>query len=228
MYICVLLLLIIVYLYHSEIYHWFAVKPTINTTGAVYRDWNVISRYSNSADAANMLSRLNSIMIEFMRVLEKKYHINEPEDVIDDESHVHVLPSDLPNDTYNQIAHMIRNYNPDEFYENDPQFSKDTSYTIGKGQQTHFCLRDKDNPDNLIPENVMLFVMLHEAAHMANYNDIGHNKKYWEVFKLILHEAVLAGIYEPVDYAKYPVMYCGLKVDYQPLYDDSLANLWIE
>jgi len=72
----------------------------------------------------------------------------------------------------------------------------------------------------------VFFVMLHECAHIANYNGWGHDTRFWTVFKFIIHEAVLAGVYTPIDYAKHPKEYCGISVYYQPLFDDALSNLW--
>ena len=213
------------YLGSDRVYHYAVTEAVTNTVGPVQREWNVVSTYQNSESAANMLSRMNSVMIEFLRVLEKKYHVGES----DEEMIIctdHRTPEQLPDDTYNYVYHLLRNYNPDEFYENDPQYSRDTSYTIAKGGRTHLCLRERHAPQQLVPDDIMLFVMLHEASHMANYNDIGHSTQFWEVFKFILHEAVLAGIYTRVDYAKYPVDYCGLIINYQPLDDDTLRNLW--
>jgi len=224
---CVLLIIVLVYMYlggYDRIYHYAVTESIVNTVGPVHREWNVVSTYDNSESAANMLSRLNSVMLEFLRVLERRYHVNVPED---SEGYDAAGITHTPGDTYNYVAHLIRNYNPDEFYENDPQYSKDTSYTIAKGGRTHLCLRERGNPTQLVPDDIMLFVMLHEASHMANYNDIGHSTQFWEVFKFILHEAVLAGIYTPVDYAKYPVDYCGLLINYQPLDDNTLRDLWL-
>ena len=196
-----------------------------NTNEHVKREWNVSAGYDNSNDAANMLARTNAIMIEFLRVLKDKYYNDEPWD-IDNLTAEHLSPEELPNDIYNMVGHLLRNYDPDAFYENDPKYSRDTSYTVKKGTTTHLCLRRRDSPNNFVDDNVMLFVLLHESSHIANYNSMGHNTIFWEVFKFILHEAQLAKIYKPVDYARYPVDYCGLLINYQPLYDENLRELW--
>jgi hypothetical protein len=67
--------------------------------------------------------------------------------------------------------------------------------------------------------------MLHEAAHIANYNGWGHDTQYWEVFKFVLKNAREAGLYFQRDYAKHPENYCGLDVDYNPLLDRGLRDI---
>ncbi len=191
------------------------------------REWNVIASYDNKAEAAALLAKTNTIMIDFFRQLKKKYHIDESDDVIAAEVASHTAALNTPGDIYNIIDHLLNNYNPDVFYENDPRYSNDTSYTVNKGQTMYVCLRQKDDPRILVDENTLLFVFLHEITHNSNYRGWGHGKDFWTIFKTILHEAKLAGIYSPIDYSKYPVNYCGLKIDYSPYFDTTLPNLWV-
>jgi hypothetical protein len=190
------------------------------------REWNVIGGFNNKREAAELLAQTNATMIEFFRYLKKKYHIDEPDDVIAAEGNEHSELINHPGDVYNIVDYLLDNYNPDVFYENDPRHTKETSYTLNKGSAMYICLRKKNIPNKLVDKNILLFVMLHEASHIAYYRGWGHNDGFWTTFKFILHEATLAGIYTPVDYSKYPVNYCGLNVSYNPLFDDSLPNIW--
>jgi hypothetical protein len=72
-----------------------------------------------------------------------------------------------------------------------------------------------------------MFVVIHELAHIANER-WGHSSEsqFWEIFKFLLHEAKLCGMHTPVDYSKYPVMYCGLNVNYNPYFDDNVKKMW--
>jgi hypothetical protein len=178
------------------------------------RNWYVLRKYPDSHKAAELLSRLHSTMINFMRKLKHKYKIDKP--------------GEIGANTRSRLMvdYLLDNYNPDTFYENDPQFSTETSYTVNKGDRMYLCLRSKTPPYTLVSYDIMIFVLLHEMAHIANYDGWNHGDDYWAAFKFILHEAVLAGIYTPVDYGKYPVHYCGMLIEYQPLYDTSLPNLW--
>jgi hypothetical protein len=161
-------------------------------------------------------------MIKLLRALKEKYHVDETDDVIAEEGPGHVVASD---DVLTIVHTLLDNYNPDVIYENDPQYSSDTSYTINKGSSMYVCLRKRDQPHLIEDEDLTFFVVLHEAAHIANYNGWGHDDRFWTVFKFLIHEAVLAGVYTPVDYEKRPQDYCGLNVFYQPLYDRTLPLL---
>jgi hypothetical protein len=191
------------------------------------RKWNVVSDYENSDAAAQLIARTNATLIEFMRTLKRKYHIDEPDDIIAEHAAEHQVAIESPNDLYNIVDHLLDNYNPDSFYENDPRRSQDTSYTINKGDAMYICLRQRSDPRRLVDENTLLFTMLHEIAHIANYRGWGHGNDFWACFKFILHEAQLAGIYHPVDYAKHPVDFCGLLINWNPLFDDSVQQLWL-
>ena len=201
-------------------------RPRFAATAAAARKWNVISGFDNRAEAAALLARVHHKMVEFMRFLKRKYHIDETDDMIATEGSQHARAVGSPGDTYNIVDHLLDNYDPDAFYENDPRHTTETSYTLNKGASMHLCLRRKDDPTRLVDENDLLFVMLHESAHIANYRGWGHGRDFWTTFKFILHEAKLAGVYVPVDYSKYPTNYCGLDVAYNPYFDQTLPNIW--
>lgn len=115
------------------------------------------------------------------------------------------------------ITRFLERFTPDVFVENDMQ-SKDTSYSENKGQKIVVCLRDKTKPPQypLIDENTIMFVMLHEMAHLATQT-IGHTQEFWLNFKRILGDAVQLGIYHPVNYAHTPVSYCGMQITDSPI-----------
>lgn len=223
----IIIFTILIIIFHQTvrgIVSYFSLTPVV----ASNREWHVVGDFQNKKEAAELLSRVNARMIEFMRFLKKKYHIDEPDDLITQEGAEHAKIVNAPNDVYNIVDHLLDNYNPDNMRENDPRYSTDTSYTVNKGDAMYICLRRKDDPTKLVDENDLFFVLLHEAGHESNYNDFGHSTRFWQVFKFILHEAQLSGVYTPVDYAKAPINYCGLWVEYNPLFDDSLPNLWVD
>jgi hypothetical protein len=103
-------------------------------------------------------------------------------------------------------------FSTDVFSENDMQ-SPDTSYSENKGQKIVVCLRDKTNPPQypLIDENTVMFVMLHEMAHLMT-ETIGHTPEFWNNFKRILADGIQVGIYQEENYAQRPVKYCGMHI----------------
>jgi hypothetical protein len=162
-------------------------------------------------------------MINFLRYIKNKYHIDETADVIKGEGELH---GGFSQDAFLIMDNILNNYNPETIYENDPRnLSGDTSYTVNKGDKMFVCVRNKDNPNKFVDYNTFVFVVLHEASHIGNYNGWGHDQRFWTVFKFILREAVNFGIYKPVNYDKYPVNYCGLEITYQPLYDKTLPDI---
>jgi len=190
------------------------------------RHWKVLSDYDNSAEAAALLSRVHAKVMKLMRILRDKYHIDETDDEIAD-CIGHSAAINAPNDTHNIVKALIANYNPDVIYENDARGTSETSYTTNKGQAMYICLRRKDDPRYLVNEDELLFVMLHECSHIANYRGWGHERNFWETFMFVLHEAEIAGLYRPIDYAREPADYCGLKIEYNPLLDPTLRKLWV-
>jgi predicted metal-dependent hydrolase len=61
-----------------------------------------------------------------------------------------------------------------------------------------------------------MFVVLHEMAHLMT-TTVGHTPEFWANFRRILHDAIQAGVYENVNYAKNPVQYCGMTITDTPL-----------
>jgi len=115
------------------------------------------------------------------------------------------------------VRRFLERFRTDVFIEND-MHSSDTSYSENKGQKIVVCLRDKTKAPQypLIDENTVMFVMLHEMAHLMT-ETIGHTQEFWTNFKRILGDAVQIGIYTPVNYASRPTPYCGMTITDSPI-----------
>lgn len=116
-------------------------------------------------------------------------------------------PSDDP-----RIVMLKENFNPNNLKEGEDD-SGYTSYSINKGEQIVLCLRNKDK---LVDINTMMFVVLHELAHIAT-ESIGHTPEFWDNFKWILEESINVGIYQKKDYDRESVEYCGMTITSTPL-----------
>jgi len=88
-----------------------------------------------------------------------------------------------------------------------------TSYSLNKGEKIILCLRNKNK---LMDINTMMFVVLHELAHLAT-KSIGHTEEFWSNFRWILEEAINIGIYVKQDFKKENVEYCGMTITSSPL-----------
>ena len=95
-------------------------------------------------------------------------------------------------------------------------FEPDTSsYTLNKGDLIALCVRNKENKE-FHDYQLLLFVVIHELAHVASVSK-GHGREFVDTFKWLLGQAAESGMYEPVDYSKNPVTYCGVRVTNNPL-----------
>lgn len=89
--------------------------------------------------------------------------------------------------------------------------NSDTSYTINKGEQIVLCLADRQT-DNLYSYNVLMYVLIHELAHILNVS-YGHDENFKKIFKYILQKASDLNLYKYEDYKNYPINYCGLELN---------------
>jgi hypothetical protein len=114
-----------------------------------------------------------------------------------------------------RVKVLVNRYNPNNFSENDLT-ADTTSYSENKGEKIVVCIRDKAPPHNFVDDNTVMFVLLHEMAHLMS-TTVGHTPEFWANFKRILHDAVQCGIYTTVNYAKTPIKYCGMTITDSPI-----------
>lgn len=116
------------------------------------------------------------------------------------------------------VIRLHEGFNPQKIMETLPT-SEHTAYSENKGEKLAFCLNKKNEDNtNLIDENTLMFVALHELSHIAT-KSIGHKSEFWENFRFLLIEAKAAGLHTPHDYKKTPQEYCGMKINDNPYYD---------
>lgn len=152
----------------------------------------------DKVEAANLMAHIRGNLVKLCDSLEKKY-------------------PDKP-----QVKQMVRNFrsDPSRFMEATPD-EEHTSSTINKGESIHMCLRERDGVnESLVNENVMLFVAIHELAHICT-KSVGHGPDFWNNFGWLLKEAESLGIYKYTDFSAHPVSYCGVYITDSPRYDPS-------
>lgn len=148
-------------------------------------------------EAADRLARTRAKLIRLMRDL-KQTHPDKP-----------------------LVAQMLRNFDadPSRFSESTPDATY-TSYSVNKGEKVYMCIRQRNEREELVDENVITFVALHELAHIGTH-EIGHTPLFWNNFGWILKRAEEIQIYEYTDFAAHPVEYCGIRITDQPTYDKA-------
>jgi hypothetical protein len=153
-----------------------------------------VQEYPNVQEAANILAQLDNNITIFLQGLKK----------------------DFPNDE--RIKRMSANLK-NTIIEEGPHKDGETAYTINKGELVKICLRKKmkDKPFHTL--NTLMFVVIHELAHIISIS-IGHNEEFMNNFRFLLREAPKYDIdYEPIDYSKNNMNYCGVEVTHNPYYN---------
>ena len=112
---------------------------------------------------------------------------------------------------------LVKNFNPKTIKEILPT-SEFTAYSENKGEKMAFCTTTTKKGDDLIDQNTLMFVALHELAHLMT-KSIGHTTEFWGNFKFALQNAAKIKIYKPVDYKKKNKNYCGMKITDNPMFD---------
>jgi predicted metal-dependent hydrolase len=149
----------------------------------------LVQNRKNSIEAANLLANINKNLIRLISILKQKY-------------------SEDP-----RAKRIINNYNPDTITEGTGEKNY-TSYSVNKGEKIVFCItvRNDENNKKLMDLNTMLYVGIHELAHLGT-KEIGHVDVFWKNFKWILKIAEKEGIYKYEDYRINPKKYCGIIIN---------------
>jgi len=72
-------------------------------------------------------------------------------------------------------------------------FACKKSYTLNK-RKVYLCLKDENG--DYYDNNMLIYVLLHEYAHVL-CDEHGHTEKFWEIFEKLLIVATKMGIYNP-------------------------------
>jgi hypothetical protein len=147
-------------------------------------------------ESANSLAEINRRIEKLINSLEYKY-------------------SDDTSKNY-FIKKLRENYNSSIISEAeiDPRY---TTYTIDKSEM-HICLRTRDEREKIYDIDLLMYVVLHELAHLCNYTRFGapiqgHGLEFKKIFKFLVQEAIGLDIYEYTDYSKTPSEYCNIQLN---------------
>lgn len=220
----VILVILIIWLFYDNRY---GIGNTVEiyATADGYK-YKVHKAHDDHEDAANILAEIHRRITKLIASLKKKYpDLQNIKHDIDREknNHIDIIPITSDEKLSHEHARLlIERYDPRNMTENSPLNAQNyTAYTENKGEVIAICLRAKDATHTIHDPNLIMFVVLHELAHVSNQT-IGHDDSFWRAFKWLLQEAVEAGIYKPDNYDKTPQRYCGLLIDYNPLWDRKL------
>lgn len=183
-----------------------SVKSTVDNNE--YQVRNIKDIDDDSVAAANTLANLRKKMLKLINVVD-------------------ALEKEHKQDEYCKMAceRLKQKFDPRVMSES-PSDAKYTSYSVNKGEKIFFCIRSKDPKDNnkLINLNTLLFVAIHEMAHVMT-KSIGHTKEFWNNFRFLLRVAIKNNIYQYQNFSEKPEKYCGMEITdspYNPERDDNL------
>ncbi len=147
-------------------------------------------------DSANTLSEINARVMRLIEHLNTKY-------------------AGDPGKMY-FLKMLKQNYSPSILSEAAVD-NRYTTFTVDK-QDMHICLRTRDQNEKLYDMNILMYVILHELAHLCNYdrqgNPIhGHGEEFKDIFKLLVVEAIKIGVYSYTNYSEQPQEYCGIYIN---------------
>ena len=170
--------------------------PLVNVTSSVDGRTYKVRDMADKQEAANLMARVRVKIMKLYSYVSEKFP-NKP-----------------------QIKQLNHNFTPDpsRFEEATPD-AQHTSYSVNKGEKVHLCLRQREgNNEALVSENIMVFVSLHEMAHVITPS-LGHGPDFWNNFAWLLKQAEDIKIYSYQDFKAHPVSYCGLNITDSPTYD---------
>lgn len=145
----------------------------------------VVQKLPDRKQAADLLASINADIVKLIQHLRAKY----PDSA--------------------EVKFLYANYNPNALSEGSLD-SGYTSYSVNKGEKVILCIRQKDK--SFVQKNVLMYVALHEVAHIYTHKEVGHTDLFWKNFKFLLEEAIQLGIYTKEDYNAHPMDYCGIQI----------------
>lgn len=204
--VCVLLFILYIYL-ENRTYDVMYVQSNID--GREYLVRNMPDRQH----AADLLAQVRSKLVTLT-----EYLIELDEDKLKRYSKKTSLEDMKAN-----IDRLKTRFQPDNISESTPH-EKYTSYSVNKGEKIVFCLRAKNKKEELVSENIIVFVALHELGHVMT-KSVGHTDEFWNNFQFLLKIAVKLKLYQNTNYNNNPADYCGTKITDTPLKkEDEILN----
>ena len=175
------LIIFLIFIYFYHIHEHMTLIKS-NYDNNFYRVRNVEDKF----EAANTLAQLNEKIIDILDFIKTKYPHQE------------------------NVKRLISNYNPRRLYER-PVDSTFAAYSVNKGEQIFICIRKKNTGQLINDFNILIYVLLHELAHVMTKSQ-GHTDEFWNNYKFLLHSAAQSGKYAYKNYDKTNSEYCGVKL----------------
>jgi len=170
----------------------------------------IISKYNKNKDVSIVKSTIDNRSYRVLKSDNEQEAANLLADINKD---ILLLLDSISDEKEDKYKRLIKRYNPETLNENLETESY-KAYSLNKGEEIVICIRKDDN--SLIKDkNTMIFVIIHELSHIMT-KETGHPDIFWENMNILLKKSSEIGIYNLVDYQKYPIDYCGMLIDKSP------------
>jgi len=117
-------------------------------------------------------------------------------------------------DKQEAVNRLIKKFKTDRIIERIPG-SQYVAHSVNKGEELSLCIRDKGSDQLITDNNTIIFVAIHELAHIMS-SSTGHTDEFWDNMKYLLEQGSKIGIYTLVDYSKNPTVFCGMTINSSP------------
>jgi hypothetical protein len=189
----IILFIIVILLVSYRIYRYYIrYKYSVYVTSKIDNKDYLVRNSKNKEKAADVLAEINSKILLLLK---------------------HINASNIEKRFENNMKLLTERYNHSIIYENI--YMDSTSYTINKSE-TLLCLATRDNEEKIYDINLLMFVTLHELAHIGN-ETYGHDESFVNFFIFLMKNAIQIGVYKYVNYSKEPKEYCGIEVNSSPI-----------
>ena len=182
-----ILLILILYFLYKNLY---SEDNLVYITATIDNDNYWVRNLPDKSIAANTLSTIKNNMKKLIEYLK-----NNKDSYPDNLSYINNLISRTSN----------------IYITETPKDEKYTSYTINKGEKIVFCLRSKVF-EQIHDMNTLMYVVIHELGHVG-CPEYGHTPLFKKIFKFLLEQSIVIGIYVPIDYRINPQPYCGMVIN---------------
>lgn len=164
---------------------------SIYIKSSVDNNFYLVRNTFNKLQSANTLALINSRIKKLLNILNNYNYKNDI-----------------------NVKLLISRYNPSNLMENITL--DNTTYTINKGSEVSVCLATRDKNENVYDINKLMFVIIHELAHIGCVSH-GHNNEFVKFFTFLLKICIENELYIYQDYSKEPVEYCGIIINTSPI-----------
>lgn len=169
---------------------WVIYINSIRVKSDIDNKYYIVRNNKNKQESADTLALINSKIIKLIDHLKNE------------------------NPKTKNVSLLLSRYNGDSLMENIEL--DNTTYTINKGTEIAVCLSTRDTHENLYDINKLMFVIIHELAHVGS-ESYGHNNEFRLFFIFLLKKSIEIGIYKYEDYSKQPAEYCGITINTTPI-----------